>query len=530
MHFTSHTIAIEGVEARPVEVQCQLSRGPYSFQIVGLPGAAIREARERILAAFYAHSLSLPPMRITVNLAPADLPKMGAHYDLPMAVALLCNMDLLPKNKMENMILLGGLALDGRVEKVHGVLAAAFYADQNDMGLVCPHENSQEAALLPDLPIIAPKRLIDLVKHFRGRPIPLVEKQTHNQPPNRHRDLSEIKGLKRQKRALEISATGRHHMFMVGPPGAGKSLLASALPSILPRMTPTEILETTLVHSTAGILEDANAVVERPFYDPHHSASAAAIVGGGRDANPGEISLAHNGVLFMDELPEFRREVLESLRQPLETSRILVSRANAHYSYPAKFLLIAAANPCSCGWMFDPKKWCNRAPECGQRYMERLSGPLLDRFTLRMSVEALTLEDIENTTPAEDSATVRARVNEARQRSFSRNGEGVCNEDLSSDRLDHALSLAKDQSGPLATQAMDRFSLSTRGYYRLIKTALTIADLAHAPQLCEDYIAEAVLYRIMEQDPSTFNLQKAIARAEAAQQKAFCATEDKPQP
>ena len=515
MQFTSKTVALHGVEARPVDVQCQISRGIHSVQIVGLPDKAVRESKERLIAAFYAHSIALPPMKILFNLSPADIPKFGNHYDLPMAVALLCNMELLPKEEIANYLCMGALALDGGIESVGGVLASALEAKSESLGFICPQANAHEAGLVDDIDTLYPPTLVSLIKHFKGAPLGAhcVEKNLKLAPKHRN-DMSLIKGLELPRRALEIAAAGRHHLFMVGPPGAGKSLLASTLPSIMPPMTAGEILDTTLVHSAAGLVKEAGPVLYRPYYDPHHTASAAAIVGGGQGAGPGEISLAHNGVLFMDELPEFKRDVLESLRQPLETGEILIARANAHLSYPARFLLVAAANPCNCGMLFDPRSACNQAPICGQRYMERLSGPLIDRFSLRISVPATDAISLRKLEAGETSAVVLARTTSAREIQYERNGTGICNEDLNSAVLDAEMTKAGASAQSLLEKAAMRFGLSPRGYYRMIKTARTIADLASEDTIQDQHIAETALYRMMEGNKINYNPNKLLEDSE----------------
>ena len=498
MQVTCKTTAIHGVEARLIDVQCLVSRGLFGISIVGMPERAVREAKERIMATFYANAIALPPMKITFNLSPADIPKYGNHYDLPMAAALLANLELLPKDELERFIMIGALALDGQIESVNGVLATALEATKHGAGLICPEANLSEALMIPDLEVICPQRISQLIAHFRGHPIVLSNRAQNDLEQDFKTDMSLIKGMEFPKRALEIAAAGRHHLFMVGSPGAGKSLLASALPSIMPPMTAREAMESTLVHSVAGLAKDSGPVFKRPYYDPHHTASAAAIVGGGPGAGPGEISLAHRGVLFLDELPEFKRDVLESLRQPLETGEILVARANAHYSYPARFLLVAAANPCNCGMLLDPASVCAQAPICGAKYMERISGPLLDRFSLRIIVPSVDIKDIQNASRGETSATVRKRVTEARKIQYARNGDLICNEDLDSLALDGELKRAEAGTDTLLNKAAERFNLSIRGYYRMIKTARTIADLEGAEHITRAHIGETALYRVME--------------------------------
>ncbi len=504
MQFTTKTVAHVGVDANLVRVQCQVSRGMHNITIVGLPDKAVREAKERIQAALYANSIALPPLKITFNLSPADIPKSGNHFDLPMAIALLVVLDLLPAEEMNHYISLGALALDGKVERVNGVLAAALEAAGGQHGLICPRENAQEALLVPGQETICPSNLGDLIQHFKGNLIsnPSFEKKP-NESLSSSCNFNMIKGLEVQRRAIEISAAGRHHLLMVGSPGAGKSMLASMLPTIMPPMSAKETLQTSLVHSVASHSRTRLPLTERPFYDPHHTATIASIIGGGTQAGPGEISLAHNGVLFLDEFPEFRRDVLESLRQPLETGEIMVSRANAHIRYPAKFLLVAAANPCKCGDLHDAAKACHKAPVCGQKYFDRLSAPLLDRFSLWVQVPATKISDLQENKGGESSAEVRERVKRAREIQFSRNGEAICNEDLNNVQLDREIQKSNLRAKNLIQQAANRFDLTPRGYYRMIKVARTIADLSGSEVIEADHIAETAIYRHMKGQPQT---------------------------
>ncbi len=389
----AYTVAFQGVEARLVEVQCAIVAGLPAFNVVGLPDKAVSEARERVRAALTSMGLALPAKRITVNLSPADLPKEGSHFDLPIALSVLAAMDVLPHDAVAGHVALGELSLDGTLIPVIGALPAALAAAEADCGLVCPAGCGAEAAWVGAVQVIAPKSLLALVNHFTGRAVlaPAAPGTVADAAPAR--DLSEVKGQEKAKRALEIAAAGRHHLLMVGPPGSGKSMLAARIPGILPPLDPAEALETSMIHSLAGLLDEGGISRTRPFRTPHHTASMAAIVGGGRAAKPGEISLAHHGVLFLDELPEFPRAVLETLRQPIETGDVVVARANAHVRYPCRFLLVAAANPCRCGHLADPARACARVPDCGVEYLGRISGPLLDRFDLRVEVPPVSVED-----------------------------------------------------------------------------------------------------------------------------------------
>ena len=372
------TVAFEGVEARPVDVQVQIASGTVAFTIVGLGDKAVAESRERVRSALIASGLALPAKRITVNLAPADMPKEGSHYDLPIALAVMAAIGAIPPDALDGFAVIGELALDGAISAVAGVLPAAIAANAAGKGLICPAPCGPEAAWASaDLEILAPRSLIQLANHFKGaqvlsRPEPALRASGGPQP-----DLRDIKGQESAKRALEVAAAGGHNLLMSGAPGAGKSMLAQRLPSILPPLTPRELLEVSMIHSVAGALAGGALTDRRPFRSPHHSASMPALVGGGVHAKPGEISLAHNGVLFLDELPEFQPQVLDSLRQPIETGEVAIARANHRVVYPARFQLIAAMNPCRCGMANEPGYACKRAPNdrCVAQYLGRLSGP-----------------------------------------------------------------------------------------------------------------------------------------------------------
>ena len=415
-----NTVAFQGIEVVGVDVQVQIGAGLPAFTIVGLPDKAVAESRERVRSALDAMALGLPPKRITVNLAPADLLKEGSHFDLPIALGLLAAMGVLPGEELAGYVALGELALDGRVSPVAGVLPAAFHALSGERGLICPAAQGGEAAWAEGIEILAPESLLALVNHFKGTqvlspPEPALAEQRAGAA-----DLADIKGQETAKRALEVAAAGGHNLLMIGPPGAGKSMLAQRLPGILPPLTAAEALEVSMIHSVAGQLEGGRLLRDRPFRDPHHSASLPALAGGGLRARPGEVSLAHLGVLFLDELPEFARSTLETLRQPLETGRIAIARANAHVTYPARVQLVAAMNPCKCGYLDDPGQACSRAPKCAQDYQAKISGPLYDRIDLQVEVPAVSAADLSLPPPAEGSAEVAARVAAARRRQQAR--------------------------------------------------------------------------------------------------------------
>lgn len=494
----AYTVAFEGVSARTVEVQCAVTPGMPGFSIVGLPDKAVSEARDRVRSALSALSIALPSRRITVNLSPADLPKEGSHFDLPIAVALLAALEIIPADGAEGVTALGELSLDGSLVAVLGALPAAMAAAGDGRALLCPEASGAEAAWVSDAQVIAARSLADVVRHFTGAaPISPATPGEISQPVA-GRCLRDVKGQERAKRALEIAAAGRHHLLMVGTPGSGKSMLAARVGSILPPLSPAEALETSMIHSLAGLLKEGGISRTRPFREPHHTASMAAIVGGGRGARPGEISLAHNGVLFMDEFPEFPRTVLETLRQPIETGEVVVARANAHVRYPCRFMLVAAANPCKCGYLPDPARACARVPVCGSDYLGRISGPLMDRFDLRIEVPPVAYHDLDLPASGDTSAEVAARVAGARavqEERYRDHGAMALNADLEGEVLD-AVASPDAEGRALLNKVADRFGLSARGYHRVLRVARTIADLAGADAVGKPHVAEAVSYRL----------------------------------
>ncbi len=492
------SVAFEGVEGRIVEVQCAVAPGVPSFTIVGLPDKAVSEARERIRAALAALSIALPSKRITVNLAPADLPKEGSHFDLPIALALLAALGLLPGEELARFVALGELGLDGRLMPVAGALPAALTAAAEGFVLLCPQASGAEAAWVGGTEVFAAATLAQAMRHLTGSsPLPRAE-PGRLVTPARCLDLADLKGQERARRALEIAAAGRHPLLLVGPPGCGKSMLAARLPGLLPPLSPEEALETSVIHSLAGLLVEGGILRTPPFRDPHHTASMAALVGGGRHARPGEMSLAHNGVLFLDELPEFPRAVLETLRQPLETGSIVVSRAEAHVRYPARFLLVAAANPCRCGNMLDPARACARAPACGAEYLGRLSGPLLDRFDLRLELSPVAWSDLVSPGSGESSKAVAARVAKARALQAERYaGRAPVRLNADADgKLLAEIAEPDSQGRALLHKVAERFGLSARSYHRILRVARTLADLDGAKTVRLPHVAEAVSYRL----------------------------------
>jgi magnesium chelatase family protein len=498
------TVAFEGVEARPVDVQAQVAPGLPAFTIVGLPDKAVSEAKERVRAALVASGLALPAKRITINLAPADLPKEGSHYDLPIALGLMAAIGAVPPDALANFTVVGELGLDGSLAPVAGVLPAAIAANAQEHGLICPAACGAEAAWAsPEMEIIAPRSLIQLANHLRGtqvlsRPSPKIGTAQESAL-----DLADVRGQESAKRALEIAAAGAHNMLMIGPPGSGKSMLAARLPSILPPLSPPELLEVSMIASIAGAIEDGTLTNKRPFRNPHHSASMAAMVGGGLRAKPGEISLAHLGVLFLDEFPEFTPQVLDSLRQPIETGEVAISRANHRVTYPARFQLIAAMNPCRCGRAYDPGFICKRNmnARCIADYQSRLSGPLLDRIDLHIEVPAVSAADLTLPPPTEGSKQVAARVAKAREIQAARfktlgRPELRTNAEASGPLLERIA--APDDAGlKLLRDAADAMRLSARGYHRVLKVARTIADLDGAETVGRPHLAEALAYRAL---------------------------------
>jgi magnesium chelatase family protein len=490
------TVAYLGLDARGVEVQCQIAAGVPAFAVVGLPDKAVGESRERVRAALSAIGLSLPPKRITINLSPADLPKEGSHYDLPIALALLGAMGVLDAETVAAYLVVGELSLDGRVAASPGVLLAALHAGERDLGLVCPAVQGAEAAWAGTVEVLAAPDLLTLLNHFKGQALLPTPAVGDLEPLTGGPDLAQVKGQETAKRAVEIAAAGGHNLIMAGPPGSGKSLLASCVPGILPDLTAAEALEVSMVASVAGELQSGRLRRSRPFRSPHHSASMAALVGGGLKVKPGEVSLAHLGVLFLDELPEFQRAVLDSLRQPLETGTVSVARANAHVTFPARVQLIAAMNPCRCGHLGDPALACSRAPRCAADYQSKVSGPLLDRIDLHVEVAAVSAADLVLPPPSEGSAEVRARVVAARGIQTARyDGHAArTNAEADGSLLDDVAT--PDEPGrKLLAQAAQAMRLSARGYTRILRGARTIADLGESETVTRIHVAEALSYR-----------------------------------
>ncbi|KPJ49967.1 hypothetical protein AMJ40_04250 [candidate division TA06 bacterium DG_26] len=498
--------AVLGINAYVVEVEVDLASALPAFTTVGLPDGAVRESRERVQAAIKNSGFAFPAKKITVNLAPADIKKEGAAFDVPIALGILAALGQVKHARLKQLLILGELSLDGTVKPIRGALPTSICCKESQLaGVLVPVANAKEAAIVGEVDVFPVQNLVDAVKFLNGdleiKPHTVDVEQVFSEASQYSVDFSDVKGQDHAKRALEIAAAGGHNIIMVGPPGAGKTMLARRLPTILPRMELEEALETTKIHSVAGFMQPEKALVAtRPFRSPHHTISDAGLIGGGHHPRPGEVSLAHNGVLFLDELPEFNRNVLEVLRQPLEDGFVTIGRAAISITYPGRFMLAAAMNPCPCGYYTDPNHECTCTPGMIQRYVSKISGPLLDRIDIHIEVPALKYQELSAKEPGESSAVIQARVNRAREHQsqrFKGSKRLFCNAHMGSKDIRKYCRIEPD-SEELLKSAITKFGLSARAYDRILKVARTIADLEDEENILPHHLSEAIQYRALD--------------------------------
>ncbi len=500
--------AVQGINAILVTIEVNISQG-IKFFLVGLPDNAVKESHERIMSALQYNRIPIPRKQVVINMAPADIRKEGAAYDLPLAIGMLAALGVVSADEVEQYVIMGELSLDGTLKPIKGVLPIAILARENGFkGFIVPRENAREAAVVNDLDVLGVDNITDVVDFFNHKKtleptIVNTRDEFYAHAATFELDFADVKGQENVKRAIEVAAAGGHNIIMVGPPGAGKSMMAKRIPTILPPLTLHEALETTKIHSVAGKIDSKTSLMaQRPFRNPHHTISDVALVGGGTYPQPGEISLAHNGVLFLDELPEFKRQVLEVMRQPLEDRKICISRAKFAVEYPASFMLVAAMNPCPCGYYNHPNRDCVCSPGMIQKYLSRISGPLLDRIDMHIEIVPVPFDKLSEMAPAEPSAVIRERVIAARRIQAARfsNDEGIyCNAQMSSKMLRKYCTV--DEAGQqLLKAAMARMNLSARAYDRILKVARTIADLAGSERVQTEHLAEAINYRNLDKE------------------------------